>query len=165
MVHRPPVASPIAARMPSGESPPRKPSAARPDEPGDLRAPGVAVSRGAIAIEQCARLAFASPTSPTATGTFFPISEASRSMWMILAPRANAGEVAGHPVVEAESYADDDVGLLDGAIDVHLAVHARHAQMEGMRLGEGADPEEGGDHRDAGALGEARAAPPRRRRG
>ena len=56
---------------------------------------------------------------------------------MTFAPRANAGEVAGHPVVEAEADADDEVGLLDRPIDVDLAVHARHAEVERMRLRKG----------------------------
>ena len=57
------------------------------------------------------------------------------------------------------------VGLLDGAVDVHLAVHARHAQVQRVRLGERADAEQRGDHRDAGPLGELRAARRRRRPG
>ena len=74
---------------------------------------------------------------PTATGTFFPISDGSSSMWMILRAAREAREVAGHPVVEPEPDADDQVGLLDGAVDVHLAVHPGHAEMQRMRLGEG----------------------------
>ena len=35
----------------------------------------------------------ASPTSPTAAGTFFPISDASSSIWMTLAPRAKAARL------------------------------------------------------------------------
>ena len=53
-----------------------------------------------------------------------------------LRPAGERREVAGHPVVEPEADADDQVGLLDGAVDVHLAVHARHAEVQRMRLGE-----------------------------
>ena len=65
-----------------------------------------------------------------------------------------ARRVAGHAVVEAHAHRDQQVGMLDGAIDVHLAVHARHAEMQRMILGERADAEQGGDDGDAGVLGE-----------
>ena len=64
--------------------------------------------------------------------------------------------VAGHPVVEAESDADDEVGVLDRAVDVHFSVHARHAQMQVMTLGKCADAEQGSDHGDVGLLGEGK---------
>ncbi len=62
--------------------------------------------------------------------------------------------VAGHAVVEAHAHRDEQVGMLDGAIDVHFAVHARHAEMQRMILGERADAEQRGDDRNAGVLGE-----------
>ena len=46
------------------------------------------------------------------------------------------------------------IGLLDGAVDVHLAVHARHAEVQRVGLGERADAEQRGDDRHAGALGQ-----------
>ena len=63
-------------------------------------------------------------------------------------------QVAGDPVVEPEADPDDEVGLLDGAVHVHLAVHAGHAEMQRVRLGKGADAEQRRDDRDAGALGQ-----------
>jgi hypothetical protein len=71
--------------------------------------------------------------------------------------------VAGHPVVEPEAVADDHVRMLNGAVDVHLAMHPRHAEMERMGLGEGADAEQGGDDRDAGARRRCAAPRPGRR--
>ena len=65
-----------------------------------------------------------------------------------------ARRVAGHPVVEAHAHGDQQVGMLDRAVDVHLAVHARHAEMQRMILGEGADAEQRGNDGDAGVLGE-----------
>jgi hypothetical protein len=64
------------------------------------------------------------------------------------------GEVAGHPVVESESQADDEIGLLDGSIDVHLTVHAGHAEVKRMCFGKRADTEESRDHRYPGPLGQ-----------
>ena len=69
------------------------------------------------------------------------------------APRERR-EVAGDAIVEAEPHADDEVGLLDGAVDVHLAVHAGHAEVERMRLGKRADPEQRRDDGNAGSLGQ-----------
>src|SRR6185436_18851956 len=54
---------------------------------------------------------------------------------------SESSRVASHPVVEAESDADDEVGVLDRAVDVYFAVHARHAQMQAMTLGKCADTE------------------------
>jgi hypothetical protein len=68
--------------------------------------------------------------------------------------RSEGGGIAGDAVIEAEPDAEDDVGVLDGAVDVHLPVHARHAEVQRMRFGDGADAEQGGDDRDAGLLGE-----------
>ena len=47
-----------------------------------------------------------------------------------------AREVAGDPVVEPKPDAEDQIGLLDRPVDVHLAVHARHAEVQRVRLGE-----------------------------
>jgi hypothetical protein len=69
-------------------------------------------------------------------------------------PPRERREIAGDTVVEPESHPDDQVGLLDRAVDVHLPVHSRHAEVQRMRLGERADAEQRRDHGDAGALGE-----------
>src|SRR5687767_10873568 len=65
-----------------------------------------------------------------------------------------AGQVAGHPVIEAKAQTDDEIGLLDRAIDVDLAMHPGHAEVERVRLGEPADAQQRGDHRDSGTLGQ-----------
>src|SRR5207247_10896628 len=40
------------------------------------------------------------------------------------------GGVYGDAVVETQPDADDQVGVLDGAVHPHLAVHPRHAEAE-----------------------------------
>jgi len=45
--------------------------------------------------------------------------------------------------------------VLDRTVHVHFAVHARHAEVERVGLGEGADPEQRRDHGDPGLLGES----------
>ncbi len=64
------------------------------------------------------------------------------------------GEVAGDAVVEAHAEGEQEVGLLDGLVDPGLAVHAHHAEREGMVGGEGAEAEEGAGDGDLAALGE-----------
>ena len=65
----------------------------RPHEARDLGPPAVAVARLDAPRAARAGSSRASPTRPTVTGTFFPISDASSSMWMIFAPRANAARL------------------------------------------------------------------------
>ncbi len=55
---------------------------------------------------------------------------------MILRAGREASGVAGDPVVEPEADAEDQVGLLDGPVDVDLAVHPRHAEVQRVRLRE-----------------------------
>ena len=73
---------------------------------------------------------------------------------MIFACGREARGVAGDPVIETEPDAEDHVGVLDGAVDMHFAVHPGHAEVERMRFREGADAEQGRDDRDAGLLGQ-----------
>ena len=63
-----------------------------------------------------------------------------------------AGQVAGDSVVKTEAESNDKIRLLDGTIDVHLTVHARHAEVERMCFGERTDSQERGDHRYVGPL-------------
>ena len=65
---------------------------------------------------------------------------------------SESGQIAGDSVVESEAESDDEVGLLDGTIDMHLAVHAGHAEVKRMCFGKGADTQESRDHRYAGSL-------------
>ena len=71
-----------------------------------------------------------------------------------LGVRGEGVDLAGDPVVEARAQGDQQVGPLHGGDRGVVAVHARHAQALGVRVGEGAAGHEGGDHRDAGALGQ-----------
>ena len=76
------------------------------------------------------------------------------STWMILASGAKADDLARDPVVEAGAEGDEQVGLLhrrDGGV---VAVHAGHAQAQRVGVGEGAPGHQGGDHVDAGELGQ-----------
>ena len=57
-------------------------------------------------------------------------------------------------VIEAHADADDQVGLIGGLVRVEHPVHTEPAVAEGVRFGESADAEEGGDDGDAGSLRE-----------
>ena len=61
---------------------------------------------------------------------------------------------AGDPVVEPAAQGDQQVGPLHGGDRGVVAVHARHAQAQRVGVGEGAPGHQGGDHRDAGPLGQ-----------
>ena len=63
-------------------------------------------------------------------------------------------EVAGDAVVEAHAEGEEEVGGLDGVVDPGLAVHAHHAEVEGVGGGEAAEAEEGGGDGDAVSFGE-----------
>ena len=63
-------------------------------------------------------------------------------------------DVARDAVVEAHTEGDEEVGLLDRRVDPGLAVHAHHAEVEGMRGGKRADAEKRHGDGNAGALSE-----------
>ena len=63
-------------------------------------------------------------------------------------------EVAGDPVVEPRAQADDQVALLQTRDRRDGAVHARHAEVLRVAVGEGAARHQRRDDRDAGELGE-----------
>ncbi|MPM41825.1 hypothetical protein SDC9_88485 [bioreactor metagenome] len=69
-----------------------------------------------------------------------------------LGPRGERVQPAGDPVVEAGAERDQQVGLLQGPHRGHRAVHAGHAEVERMRVGERATGHQRGDHRDTGEL-------------
>ena len=66
-----------------------------------------------------------SPTIGTSGRRTLPSSAGSMSTWMILASGANAGDLAGDPVVEAAPEGDQQVGLLHRGDRGVVAVHAR----------------------------------------
>ncbi len=66
-----------------------------------------------------------------------------------------AGQLAGHPVVEPRAEADDEVGLLQRGHRGHRAVHARHAEVRGMRVGQRAPSHQRGDDRRAAEVDQA----------
>ncbi len=47
-------------------------------------------------------------------------------------PGGVGAQVAGYPVIEAHAESQQQVGLLDGVVAVGFAVHAHHAQAEGV---------------------------------
>ena len=67
----------------------------------------------------------ASPTIGTSATRFLEISAGSMSACTIVACGREAGQLAGHPVVEPRAEADDQVGLLQRGDRGHRAVHAR----------------------------------------
>ena len=70
-------------------------------------------------------------------------------------------DVAGHPVVEPHADGDQQVGALDGAVDVLPAVHAHVAVGQGMGLVDRPDAEQRPGDRDRGLLGEGAQVVPR----
>ena len=66
---------------------------------------------------------------------------------------SEAVQLAGHPVVEAGTQGDQQVGLLHGGDRGEVSVHAGHAQAQLVTVWKGASGHECGDHTDAGQLG------------
>ena len=98
--------------------------------------------------------ALASPTIGTSAARFLPISAGSTSAWMTLASGAKRRQVAGHPVVEAGAERDQQIGLLQRRHGRDRAVHAGHAEVLRVAVGERAARHQRGHDRDAGELGE-----------
>ena len=96
----------------------------------------------------------ASPTIGTSACRFLPISAGSMSACTIAASGRERVELAGDPVVEAGAERDQQVGLLQRVHRGDRAVHAGHAQVLRVRVGERAARHQRGDDRDAGQLGE-----------
>lgn len=65
-----------------------------------------------------------------------------------------AVQLAGDAVVEAGAEGDQQVRLLQRGDAGDRAVHARHADVQRVTVGEGAERHQGGRDRDAGQLGE-----------
>ena len=76
------------------------------------------------------------------------------SAWITLRVRRERVEVAGDPVVEAGAQADDQVAALQAGDRGDGAVHAGHAEVLRVAVGEGAAGHQRGDDRHAGQLGE-----------
>ena len=83
------------------------------------------------------------------------------STWMIRAYGRVGADLAGHPVVEAHPEGEEQVGRLDGLVDVLPAVHAHVAIAERMRLVDRADAEERVGDGDLRLLGEGPQVVPR----
>ena len=62
--------------------------------------------------------------------------------------------VAGHAIVETRANSNEQVRLLQRADRRHRAVHTRHTHVERVMLRERTERHQGGNHRDAGDLGE-----------
>lgn len=58
-------------------------------------------------------------------------------------------------VIEAHAERKEEVGVVDGVVGVHGAMHPEHPQGEGAVAGEVSDAHEGGRQRDARQLHEA----------
>mmetsp|Transcript_34182 Transcript_34182/g.79459 ORF Transcript_34182/g.79459 Transcript_34182/m.79459 type:complete len:465 (+) Transcript_34182:462-1856(+) len=59
---------------------------------------------------------------------------------------------AGRAVIEAASYSDNAVGVLDRKIGIRCSVHTEHVQREGVSLVKNAHAVDGGGHRNVGLL-------------
>ena len=106
-----------------------------------------------------------SPTIGTSTLLFLPISAGSMSAWTIVAFGAKRRQQAGDPVVEAGAEGHHEVGLLQRRDGGDGAVHAGHAQVLRVGVGQRATRHERGDDGGAGRVGQARAAGRTRGRG
>ena len=71
-----------------------------------------------------------------------------------LGVRGERVELAGDPVVESGAQGDQQVAALQRRHRGHGAVHAGHAQVELVAVGERAARHQRGHHRDAGQLGQ-----------
>ena len=153
-MQRPPVASSSAREDPLGREPALKLSTRGRTKLAISARHAVAVAR--LDALRAARRRIVARVAHQADGHGHVLADLGRIELDVddLGAAGEGREVAGHPVVEPEPDPDDQVGLLDGAVDVHLAVHARHAEVQRVRLGERADAEQRGDDRDAGALGQ-----------
>ena len=63
-------------------------------------------------------------------------------------------ERAGDAIVEAHAAGDQQVGFLNGVVHPRLAVHAHHAQVQRMRGGKAAQPQQRERHGNLRALGQ-----------
>ena len=95
-----------------------------------------------------------SPTIGTSAVRFLEISAGSMSAWTIVASGAKLDSL---PVTRSSNRAprrDDQVGLLQRGDRGDRAVHAGHAQVLRVAVGERAAGHQRGHDRDAGELGE-----------
>ena len=95
-----------------------------------------------------------SPAMATSARRTLLSSAGSMSTWMTLASGAKASTL---PVTRSSNRlpeGDQQVGPLHGGDRGVVAVHAGHAQAQRVRVGEAAPGHQGGDHRDAGPLGQ-----------
>ena len=95
-----------------------------------------------------------SPTIGTSGRRTLPSSAGSMSTWMILASGANASTL---PVIRSSKRLperDEQVGALHRGDRRVVAVHARHAEAERVRVGEGAAGHQRGDDVDVAQLGQ-----------
>ena len=68
---------------------------------------------------------------------------------------SEAGELARHAIIESSAQGDEQVRLLQGADSSDGAMHARHAQLQGVIVREGTSGHQRGHDGDAGQLGQA----------
>ena len=71
-----------------------------------------------------------------------------------LAVLAELFDFARHAVVEPHAEGDQQIGLFDGVVGVHRAVHAEHVERQRVVAGKRAEAHHGHRHGDAGLLGE-----------
>ena len=71
-----------------------------------------------------------------------------------LAVLAEFVHLARHAIVEPHAEGDQQIGLIDGVIRIHRAVHAEHVERERVVAGKRAEAHHGHRDGDAGLLGE-----------
>ena len=123
-----------------------------------------AVSSRRSSSARSARICFSGPTTGTSARRSLPISAASMSRWTTVAPGAKRVELAGDAVVEARADRDEQVALVHRPVRPLRAVHAGPAEVELVRLREGALRHQRRHDREPAESRRARAARRRRRR-
>ena len=97
---------------------------------------------------------FRSPTIGTSAVRILPISAGSMSTCTTFALRREQRRLAGHAVIEPRAERDEQVGLLQREHRGNRAVHAGHAEVLRVRVGERAARHERRHDGRAGRLGE-----------
>ena len=66
-----------------------------------------------------------------------------------LRPAGELRHLAGHAIVEPHAEGQQQVGIVDGVVGIHAAVHAQHVQRERIVAGETAQAHQGRRHGNA----------------
>ena len=94
-----------------------------------------------------ARICFSGPTTGTSARRSLPISAASMSRWMTSRPGGECAQLAGDAVVEPGADRDEQIARVHRQVRPLRPMHPGPAEVELVRLGEGALGHQCGDDR------------------